>query len=254
MTAAAHDQTNRKRKSIYLPPSPVKSAVAAAAPSPRSRSPPRSARFHQHALILAPQPVHAVHRRRHENRLAANQLQMLWNRSTSTSGRTNSSGGSPQPSRATTLALLGPAKIRSMVLRELLWIVGLGLGIGIAAALAASRVFESSLFGVQGRDASVVPSAQSRPPLPPNGGPPAAPLTSTARRSAPLTKAVRPVRLPITRDGPSGGRSKLNATNPREATLRPVDWRTDAFIVLNRAGPVSGAFFPVARHALRRHI
>jgi len=52
-----------------------------------------------------------------------------------------------------------PAKIRSMVMRELLWIVGVGLGTGIPAALAASRVFESRLFGVQGRDASVVVAA-----------------------------------------------------------------------------------------------
>ena len=52
-----------------------------------------------------------------------------------------------------------PGKIRSMVMRELLWIVGLGLGIGIPAALIASRVFESRLFGVQGRDAAVVAAA-----------------------------------------------------------------------------------------------
>ena len=49
-----------------------------------------------------------------------------------------------------------PGKIRSMVMRELLWIVGLGLGLGIPTALAASRVFESRLFGVRGRDAAVI--------------------------------------------------------------------------------------------------
>ena len=46
-----------------------------------------------------------------------------------------------------------------MVMCELLWIVGIGLGTGIPAALAASRIFESRLFGVHGRDAATVAAA-----------------------------------------------------------------------------------------------
>ncbi|MDR3700649.1 MAG: ABC transporter permease [Candidatus Sulfopaludibacter sp.] len=52
-----------------------------------------------------------------------------------------------------------PAKIRSMVLRELIWILGFGLGVGIPAALAATRLVESRLFGVKGRDATIVAAA-----------------------------------------------------------------------------------------------
>ncbi len=53
-----------------------------------------------------------------------------------------------------------PARIRSMVMRELVWILGFGLGIGIPAALAAvTRLVESRLFGVEGKDASVVAAA-----------------------------------------------------------------------------------------------
>ena len=49
-----------------------------------------------------------------------------------------------------------PRKIHSMVMRDLLWIVGFGLGIGIPAALAGSKIVESRLFGVHGKDVTVV--------------------------------------------------------------------------------------------------
>jgi len=49
-----------------------------------------------------------------------------------------------------------PRRIRSMVMRELIWILGFGLGTGIPAALAASRLIESRLFGVHARDVSIV--------------------------------------------------------------------------------------------------
>jgi predicted permease len=49
-----------------------------------------------------------------------------------------------------------PAKIRSMVMRELVWILGFGLALGIPAALASARLVESRLFGVQAKDATVV--------------------------------------------------------------------------------------------------
>ncbi len=52
-----------------------------------------------------------------------------------------------------------PARIRAMVMRELVWILGFGLGIGIPAALAASRLVESSLFGVKGGDTTIVAGA-----------------------------------------------------------------------------------------------
>jgi putative ABC transport system permease protein len=49
-----------------------------------------------------------------------------------------------------------PARIRSMVLRDLLWILGFGLGAGIPVALASTRLIESRLFGVHGKDAAIV--------------------------------------------------------------------------------------------------
>ncbi len=52
-----------------------------------------------------------------------------------------------------------PAKIRAMVMRELVWILGFGLGIGIPAALSAARLVQSRLFGVKGDDAAVVAGA-----------------------------------------------------------------------------------------------
>jgi putative ABC transport system permease protein len=52
-----------------------------------------------------------------------------------------------------------PGRIQSMVMRELVWILGFGLGIGIPAALASSRLIESRLFGVHTRDVPVFVSA-----------------------------------------------------------------------------------------------
>jgi predicted permease len=52
-----------------------------------------------------------------------------------------------------------PGRIRSMVMRELIWILGFGLGVGIPAALAGTRLIESRLFGVHARDATVVAGA-----------------------------------------------------------------------------------------------
>jgi len=52
-----------------------------------------------------------------------------------------------------------PRKIHAMVMRELLWVVGFGLGIGIPAALAGSKIVESRLFGVHGKDVTVVAAA-----------------------------------------------------------------------------------------------
>jgi putative ABC transport system permease protein len=49
-----------------------------------------------------------------------------------------------------------PTRIRSMVMRELIWILGVGLGLGIPLALASTRLIESRLFGVQGRDPIIV--------------------------------------------------------------------------------------------------
>ncbi|SPE42663.1 conserved membrane hypothetical protein [Candidatus Sulfopaludibacter sp. SbA3] len=52
-----------------------------------------------------------------------------------------------------------PAKIRSMVMRELVWILGFGLGVGIPAALASTKLIESRLFGVHARDATIIAGA-----------------------------------------------------------------------------------------------
>ncbi len=42
---------------------------------------------------------------------------------------------------------------------RVVWILGFGLGIGIPAALASTRLVENRLFGVQGKDATVVACA-----------------------------------------------------------------------------------------------
>ncbi len=52
-----------------------------------------------------------------------------------------------------------PGRIQSMVMSELVWILGFGLGIGIPAALASSRLIESRLFGVNAKDVTVFVSA-----------------------------------------------------------------------------------------------
>jgi predicted permease len=51
-----------------------------------------------------------------------------------------------------------PGLIRSMVLREMLWMLGIGLLVGVPAALGASKLAESQLFGVKANDAAVVVS------------------------------------------------------------------------------------------------
>ena len=53
----------------------------------------------------------------------------------------------------------GPGGILKMVLREMLWIVGIGLTAGIAIALSVTRFAESQLYGVKPRDAAVVVAA-----------------------------------------------------------------------------------------------
>ncbi len=52
-----------------------------------------------------------------------------------------------------------PARIRGMVLRELLWILGIALAAGIPAALVLAKLTESQLYGVKSRDLLVVISA-----------------------------------------------------------------------------------------------
>jgi len=52
-----------------------------------------------------------------------------------------------------------PAKIRAMVMREMIWILSFGLGAGIPAALASTRLIESRLFGVPAKDLTVLAGA-----------------------------------------------------------------------------------------------
>ena len=52
-----------------------------------------------------------------------------------------------------------PVRIRSMVLREMLWILGIGLLIGVPAALLLARFTESQLYGVNAFDPWVVLAA-----------------------------------------------------------------------------------------------
>jgi len=52
-----------------------------------------------------------------------------------------------------------PGRIRAMVMRELVWILAIGLGLGIPLALAATRVIESRLFGVQAKDLTILTTA-----------------------------------------------------------------------------------------------
>jgi putative ABC transport system permease protein len=49
-----------------------------------------------------------------------------------------------------------PALIRGMVMREMLWILGIGLALGVPAALGLARFTESQLYGVKPYDAAVV--------------------------------------------------------------------------------------------------
>jgi putative ABC transport system permease protein len=52
-----------------------------------------------------------------------------------------------------------PLRIRTMVLREMLWILGIGLVIGVPAAMFLARLTESQLYGVKTRDLMVVAGA-----------------------------------------------------------------------------------------------
>jgi predicted permease len=52
-----------------------------------------------------------------------------------------------------------PGSIRWMVMREMLWILGIGLVIGVPAALMLARYTESQLYGVKAFDAVVVAGA-----------------------------------------------------------------------------------------------
>jgi putative ABC transport system permease protein len=52
-----------------------------------------------------------------------------------------------------------PARIRGMVMRELIWILAIGLGLGIPLALAATRLIESRLFGVNSKDLTILTAA-----------------------------------------------------------------------------------------------
>jgi predicted permease len=52
-----------------------------------------------------------------------------------------------------------PGRIRWMVMREMLWILGIGLAIGVPAALMLARYTESQLYGVKAYDAVVVAGA-----------------------------------------------------------------------------------------------
>jgi putative ABC transport system permease protein len=53
----------------------------------------------------------------------------------------------------------GPGRIRTMVMREMSWILGIGLVVGVPAALALSRLTESQLYGVKAYDILVVAGA-----------------------------------------------------------------------------------------------
>ena len=52
-----------------------------------------------------------------------------------------------------------PLRIRTMVLREMLWILAIGLALGIPSALALSRLTRSQLYGVKTYDSLVVACA-----------------------------------------------------------------------------------------------
>jgi predicted permease len=52
-----------------------------------------------------------------------------------------------------------PAKIRALVMRDLVWILGFGLGVGIPVALSATRLIQSRLFGVEAKDTTILAGA-----------------------------------------------------------------------------------------------
>jgi predicted permease len=52
-----------------------------------------------------------------------------------------------------------PRRIKGMVLREMLWILGIGLGVGVPVAFFLARYTESQLFGVKANDVFVIAGA-----------------------------------------------------------------------------------------------
>jgi ABC-type antimicrobial peptide transport system permease subunit len=54
-----------------------------------------------------------------------------------------------------------PVRILGMVLREMLWILGIGLLAGVPAALFLAKLTESQLYGVKSSDALVVALASA---------------------------------------------------------------------------------------------
>jgi ABC-type antimicrobial peptide transport system permease subunit len=52
-----------------------------------------------------------------------------------------------------------PGRIARMVMRELGWTLGMGLGIGVPAAIMATTLLESRLFGVHAKDSLVIAAA-----------------------------------------------------------------------------------------------
>jgi putative ABC transport system permease protein len=52
-----------------------------------------------------------------------------------------------------------PARIQGMVLREMLWILGIGLLVGVPSAMALAKLTETQLFGVKSSDAVVIAAA-----------------------------------------------------------------------------------------------
>lgn len=73
-----------------------------------------------------------------------------------------------------------PGRIRQMVLREMLWILGIGLLVGIPVALFLARLTESQLYGVKSSDALVVA-----------GGSLALAITAVAAAYFPARRAAR---------------------------------------------------------------
>ncbi len=73
-----------------------------------------------------------------------------------------------------------PGLIRRMVVREMVWMLGIGLVLGVPAALALARYAESQLYGVKPWDAAVVA-----------GGTLALAVTSIAAAYLPVRRASR---------------------------------------------------------------
>jgi ABC-type antimicrobial peptide transport system permease subunit len=52
-----------------------------------------------------------------------------------------------------------PARICSMVMSELAWVVGIGMGLGIPVALACTRLIASQLYGVNSKNITIPATA-----------------------------------------------------------------------------------------------